>query len=196
VVASTSVTPQRRRLARLALLAVFFVALLVVGHHFDLASRLSPDKLRAQIVSAGAWGVALYVAAFTVGELVHVPGLVFIAAAVLAYGRVWGGLLGWSASLIALTVTFFFARAVGGTPLAEVKNARIRRILSRLDTNPLLTMFVLRMVFTLSAWLNYGLALSGVRYRDYILASALGLIVPITLASIFFDAMPRLFGWS
>ncbi len=173
------------------MLGVVLVALLLVAHHYDLASRLAPDRLRALIVSAGAWGVALYVVAFTVGELVHVPGLIFIAAAVLAYGRLWGGLLGWSASLVALSVTFFFARAVGGKPLTEVKNARIRRVLSRLETHPILTMVILRTLFTLSAWLNYGLALSGVRYRDYLLASAVGLAVPIAVFTFFFDVLLR-----
>jgi len=172
------------------------VALLFAGHHYDLASRLAPDRLRALIVSAGAWGVALYVVVFTLGELVHVPGLVFIAASVLAYGRLWGGLLGWSASLVALSVTFFFARAVGGKPLAEVKNARVRRVLSRLDSHPFLTIFTLRTFFTLSAWLNYSLALSGVRYRDYLVASATGLVVPIVVFTFFFDAILRLYSFS
>ena len=113
-----------------------------------------------------------------------------------AFGRLWGGLLGWSASLVALSVTFFFARAGGGKPLAEVKNARVRRVLSRLDSHPFLTIFTLRTFFTLSAWLNYSLALSGVRYRDYLVASATGLVVPIVVFTFFFDAILRLYSFS
>ena len=42
--------------------------------------------------------------------------------------------------------------------------------------------------------LNVALALSGVRFRDYLLGTALGLPVPVALFTIFFDTANRVFG--
>jgi len=45
----------------------------------------------------------------------------------------------------------------------------------------------LRLVFWLAPPVNYALALSKVRLRDFILGSVLGLLVPIGIATFFFD---------
>src|SRR5262245_59633281 len=82
----------KRRWARVRLVAVLAlpVVLYALGRAFDVQHRFTVDGLRSVMASAGALGMALYVVAFCAGELVQVPGLVFIAAGVLAYGRVVG----------------------------------------------------------------------------------------------------------
>ena len=183
------VTAGQKRLLRVAALVVVVVALLLVGRSSGLASHGSVERVRALVVQAGPWGIALFVLVFSLGEMLHVPGLLFVAASVLAYGRLWGGLLGWTASLVAISVTFLMARAVAGTPLSEVKSPRMRRILEGLERRPVLTVFLLRSVFILSPPLTYALALSRVRYRDYLLGSAAGLAAPVGLSVVFFDAL-------
>ena len=125
-------TDRQKRLLRVAALVVVAGALVVAGKTSGLASHGSIERVRALIVESGGWGVALFVLVFAIGEMLHVPGLFFVAAGVLAYGRLWGGLLGWSASIVAISVTFLMARAVAGGPaFADVKNAFMKRVLAR-----------------------------------------------------------------
>lgn len=82
--------PAASRSAALLLLAALS-ALLFVLHRFGagFAAHFEPAALRATFEAAGpVGGVALYVGAFCVGELMHLPGTLFVAAGVLVWGCV------------------------------------------------------------------------------------------------------------
>jgi uncharacterized membrane protein YdjX (TVP38/TMEM64 family) len=174
---------------RLGAVAVLAVALFVAGRLTGLTELLSAARIRAALGAAGAWGPPLLVAAFCAGELAHVPGAVFIAAAVVCYGRIGGGALGLIGALASLSVTFAVVRAVGGKPLAGVRWAFVRRMLAHLDARPVRTIALLRLVLWMAPHLNYALALSGVRFRSYLAGSALGLAVPIALLDLLCDRL-------
>jgi uncharacterized membrane protein YdjX (TVP38/TMEM64 family) len=166
-------------LVRLVALAVLVVAMLVAGHVSGLTARLDVPALRANIATAGGWGPVLFLPAFCVGELVHVPGIVFVAAAAFAYGPVYGAALAYVGALASVSVTFAFVRGVGGKPLATVRWHFARRLLAHLDRRPVLTIALLRLVLWISPPISYALALSGVRFRSYLAGSALGLAIPV-----------------
>lgn len=178
------------RVVRLLVVAGVLVALVLIAHLSGLTHSFSTEKIRALIQSAGAWGVVLFVIAFAVGELLHLPGMMFVAAGVLVWGRVLGGVIGFAGAIASVSFSFAFVRTLGGQPFAEVHNPRLKRILARLERRPILTITLLRLVAWMAPTVNYVLALSGVRYRDYLIGSALGLIVPIgvfaALLGIFF----------
>ena len=114
------------------------------------------------------------------------PGLVFVGAAILAYGQFYGGLAGYLGAVVSVSVSFWVVRLVGGQPLAEVKRPFLKRWLDRLDARPVRSVFVLRLLLWMAPPLNYALAMSSVRYRDYLIGSAMGLVIPITLVSLLF----------
>src|SRR5215813_1494503 len=181
-------------LARLRLIAALALALLLlgIGRALDLQQHLTVESLRATIASAGTAGVVLYVIAFCLGELLHVPGLVFVAAGVLAYGPVLGGPLAFLGAVAAVSVSFWVVRAIGGRPLGELRIRWVRRALARLDARPIATIALLRLVLILSPPLNYALALSQVSFAHYFLGSVLGLVAPIALAVTLFDYLMAL----
>src|SRR5215472_17718672 len=129
---ATSAAPWRARLRLIAALALALL-LLGIGRVFDLQQHLTVESLRATLASAGIAGVALYVIAFCVGELLHVPGLVFVAAGVLGYGPALGGPLAFLGAVASVSVSFWIVRAVGGRPLGELQTRWVRRALGQLD---------------------------------------------------------------
>jgi uncharacterized membrane protein YdjX (TVP38/TMEM64 family) len=60
-------------------------------------------------------------------------------------------------------------------------------MLARVDERPLLAVTALRSVLWMTPALTYALALTRVRFRDYIAGTALGLALPIAAMSVFFD---------
>jgi uncharacterized membrane protein YdjX (TVP38/TMEM64 family) len=186
------VAVKSRALLRAALAVAIPLVLLGIGRALGLHERFSVDGVRATVHGAGAWGALIFVASFCAGELVHVPGLVFVAAGVLLYGREAGGVASYAGALVSISVTFGVVRGIGGRALDAVESARFRRLLDKLDARPVRTIALLRLVFILSPPLNYALALSRVRFRDYLLGSALGLLPPTALAVVFFD---RVLAW-
>lgn len=173
---------------RLAGIGAAVVALFVLGRAIGIADSVSPESLRTLIGGAGLFGVVAFVVMFSVGLLAQLPGLLFIAVAVLAYGREMGALVALGGSIVAVSVSFFVVRRFGGRALAELESPFLRRMLSQLDTRPLRSVIVLRAVFGVAPPLNYALALSSLGFRDYLIGSAIGMAAPVTIAAVILDA--------
>ncbi|MHC4830871.1 MAG: TVP38/TMEM64 family protein, partial [Planctomycetota bacterium] len=82
---------------------------------------------------------------------------------------------------------FFVVRGVGGKALSEVENRFLQRALSKLDERPVLTTIGLRTLFLMSPPLNYALGLSSITFRNYLVGSLLGLIIPVAGLTFLFD---------
>ncbi len=176
---------------RLVALALVLVGTFVIGHAAGASEHLSAEGLRRLVEGAGAAGVVGFVVLFVVGELVHVPGLVFVGAAVALWGPAHGGAIAGVGALLSLVTSFVVVRAIGGTPLGAVKSGLARRVLRHLDLRPVTTVAVVRAVFILSPPITYALALSGIRFRDYFVGSAVGLVPPLTVAVLVTDWLAR-----
>lgn len=187
-------TPARNlKWLRLVVLAALLVGLWVLADRMGWRDSLTQEGIQEMVQGAGVWGVLAFVAAFVVGQLAQVPGSAFIVAASVAWGTELGFVAGYLGALAASLVSFMLVRTVGGTPLGTIKYAWVRRVLARLDTHPIRTVFVLRLLFALSPWLNYVLAMSDVKVRDYLAGSALGLVAPIALYIFFSDFILSIF---
>jgi len=178
---------RRRTWVRLGVLGALFVGTLVVAHFTGLTEQLSRERIRAVIDGLGPLGALAFVGLFVIGELAHVPGFVFIGAAILAYGRLAGGVLGYVGALAAVGVAFVVVRAIGGQALASIRRPFVTRLLAHVDARPVAAITVLRTLLILTPALTYALALTRVRFRDYMVGSALGLALPIALMSVLFD---------
>jgi len=177
---------------RIAILAVILIGLFVAGKATGWTDSFSIDRIRELVGRAGPLGYLAYAAAFALGELIHVPGVLFVIAGVLAFGRAAGFVAGLAGGLLSVSTTFFVVRGVGGRALGAVRHPLMKRLLSHLDDHPIRTIFLLRLVFWLAPPLNYALALSNVRFRHYFVGSLLGLVAPIGLIAVFVE---RFFQW-
>ncbi|MBU1666342.1 MAG: VTT domain-containing protein, partial [Gammaproteobacteria bacterium] len=132
-----------------------------------------------------------FVLVFALGNLIQIPGWVFLAAAVLALGRTWGGVATYVAACVSCVSSFLIVRFVGGDALRQLDNRFVARILARLDSHPVRSIFVARVLFQTLPALNYALAMSGIRFRAYLLGTLLGLPLPIAGYCLFFDYLAR-----
>ncbi len=110
-----------------------------------------------------------------------------MAAGVYAFGKFTGLILGIVGGTIAVCVSFLVMRTVGGRAFTRIDKPWVVRMLQRLDAHPIRTFAILRLVFIMYPSLNYILALTSIRFRDYMIGSAIGLVIPISVFVIFFD---------
>lgn len=184
---STDATPPRKPWLRLALLLAFITTLYLIAHTTGATTRFTIDGLRAHVDAAGPIGAFVFVLCFIVGNLIHLPGMIFVVVALLAYGQIEGTLLALAGGLIAVTTSFTLVRAIGGTPLAAPRHPWVRTLLAHLDRRPVQVIALLRIAFQFSPPVNYALALSPVRLRHYLLGSALGLTIFMTGVALLFE---------
>jgi uncharacterized membrane protein YdjX (TVP38/TMEM64 family) len=155
------------RYKRLLAVFLFLGLLLAVFELSGLRDHFSLAFLQHRILENKISGLLIFILLFALGNLIQIPGWVFLAAAVLALGRMWGGIATYVAASLSCVMTFFTIRFVGGDAL------------------------LLRILFQTMPALNYALALSGVKFRNYLIGTLLGLPLPIILYCLFFDYLAK-----
>ena len=176
------------------LLTVFlFLAILFAAFEFSgLREHFSLHFLRYRISENKLGGLLIFVLLFCLGNLIQIPGWLFLVAAVLALGKLWGGVATYVAASISCAFTFLVIRRIGGDALRKLDSRIAARLLRQPDARPVRSIVALRMVFQTVPALNYSLALSGVGFRDYLTGTLLGLPLPIFLYCLFFDYLAML----
>ena len=164
-----------------------------IAHHG--IPDIDPQKVHKAIKKAGYLGIVIYILGFGLAELLHLPGLVFVTAGVMCWGHFNGWMLALCMAPLSCTISFLVVRRVGGQALADVQFTIVKRMMSHLDDRPVLTVVGLRTVFFLAPAINYILALSTIRARDFVLGTALGLVLPLTVAVYFIDNLINYMGW-
>jgi uncharacterized membrane protein YdjX (TVP38/TMEM64 family) len=175
---------------RIVILAAVVVALLVAAELSGLRARLSLDGIRHLSAACGGWAIVGFIALFVGAQVAHIPGMVFVAAAVLSWGRLWGFCLGLVGAILAVAASFLLVRAIGGR--VETQRPSVKRLLATLEKRPIRTVLLLRTLFWLSPAVNIGLALSPVKFRDFVIGSAVGLAGPVLVVTLFVD---RVVAW-
>lgn len=178
---------------RLLAVALFLGVLLAVFQLTGLRDHFTLAFLRQTIQDHQLGGLLVFVLVFALGNLIQIPGWLFLAAAVLALGRTWGGLATYLAASISCVVSFLLIRLVGGDALRQLNGRLATRILGRLHAHPIQSILLLRVLFQTLPALNYALALSGVRFRAYLLGTVLGLPLPIAAYCLLFDYLAMAF---
>ena len=180
-----------RSYKRLIAVALFLILLFAIFELTGLRTHFNLGFLQHTIRDNRASGLLIFVLVFALGNLIQIPGWVFLAAAVLTLGQVWGGVATYVAACFSCVVTFLTIRLVGGDALRQLDSKLAATLLGRLDAHPVKRVLLLRMLFQTVPALNYTLAMSGVRFRAYLIGTLLGLPIPIALYCVFFDHLAK-----
>ncbi len=183
-----------RRYQRLLAVVAFLAILFAVFQLSGLRSSISLAAVREQLLAHPRMGLLIYVLLFSLGNLIQIPGTVFISAAILALGPLWGGLYTYVASNVSAVVTFYSIRLIGGNALHTIERPFMQRILKRLATHPIQTVFLARICFQSLPALNYALAMSGVKLRHLVAGTLLGMPLFIVLYCVFFNQIAKWLG--
>lgn len=167
----------------LPLFMLVIVGLWITAWATGVAARFTVDSIRSLLGGKGLWGVLAFTALFAAGQLLRVPGPVFVATSVAVYGRNFGTLVALLGALVSVTVSFAVVRTFAGTVRTDVQ--LVRRLLSKIDSRPVMTVALLRLTLQTAPLLNYALPMTTVRWRDHLLGSMFGLPVPVALMSYF-----------
>ena len=144
---------------------------------------IDADMVRGWVGAAGPWGLVVYVGLFAVGAVLNVPGLVFVAAAVAAWGPRLGFFAALLGALVAVHVTFLLPRLLGGSGGARVEHRWLNRLRGLLQRRPVVALVALRALVLVSPPVNALLGLSDMKLRHYAIGSAIGLLLPLLVVT-------------
>ena len=181
--------PIVQRYKRLLGVGLFLGVLLTVFEVSGLRDHFNLAFIRQLILQYRTGGLILFVFLFSLGNLMQIPGWVFLAAAVLTLGRLWGGAVTYVAAVTSCAFTFVTIRILGGDALRLLKSRVAVRLLRELDAHPIASVALLRILFQTVPALNYALAMSGIKFRTHLIGTLVGLPIPIALYCVFFDIL-------
>ena len=173
--------PPRRGVA-LRKLGLFLLTVAIAGITawwlglFELTNR---DALAATIekVRSVRYLPLLFVAAYAIATTFGLPAAAFTLAGGALFGFGPGLLLNWLGATIGAVLAYSFAGALCRDSCRALLGRRAQALERLATTHGFLVTLRLRLIPVMPfALLNYGAALAGVGRRDYVLATALGII--------------------
>ena len=190
-ISSPALEPEKERRSGLPAVRIL-VGLLALGALWLLAREVGDaiPRFAAWIEGLGFWAPVIFIAAYAASVVALVPGSILTLAAGAIFGLVKGTIYTFVAATLGAVGAFLVARhlARGAISRRIAQNPRFASIDRAVGGQGLKMVFLLRLspVFPFSL-LNYALGLTGVRLRDYALAS-LGMI-PGTLLYVYYGKL-------
>jgi uncharacterized membrane protein YdjX (TVP38/TMEM64 family) len=166
-----------RRLPALLRLAALVVAFVVAAVALQLSGWDGPEQLRSSVEDAGAWGPVLYVIGYAALVLVPTPASVLTILGGALFGLVEGVLLAWLGAVLGAVGGFAIGRRLGRPAVDRLLGGRLAQADRVLAEHGLSAVLAVRLVplFPFTP-LNYASGLVGVRWRHYLVGSALGML--------------------
>lgn len=163
---------------RLALLGV----LLAAGATAAFVFAPSTGSIEGIVDDAGVLAPIAFVALYAALTVLLFPGAAMTAAAGVLFGVAGGTVLAVVGATLGAVASFIVGRRLGRRQVEEIAGRRIGELDRRLERRGFLAVLYLRLVplVPFNA-LNYAAGVSAVRRRDYVAATAIG-IVPATFA--------------
>jgi uncharacterized membrane protein YdjX (TVP38/TMEM64 family) len=167
---------------RLAAFACVVAAALLVIRFTGLSfSHFTPSRIRTFIQGLGVWGPAVFVAIYALraGIPLFPVGIMSLAGG-LAFGRWLGTAYILAGAMLGSSLAFGISRAAGRRfieQFAWLHRGRIRALDEGVERNGFKVVLVARLIpaFQYDA-LNFSAGLSKIRFRDYAVATLVGMI--------------------
>jgi uncharacterized membrane protein YdjX (TVP38/TMEM64 family) len=165
----------RVRLLLLSLVAAFLLTL----HTTGVYGSIEPQRFRAWLQDAGPWGGLLFISVYGALQPLGVRSIFFLLCAPLVWEPTYAFLLSWVGTMAASLAAFGFARFVARAWVQRRLPRGVRRLDDRLVARGFRTVTLLRLVFYTAPTLQFALGVSRVRFKQFVLGTAIG-IIPFT----------------
>src|SRR6516162_10895121 len=163
---------------KLGLLIAFLAAAVYFFRFTQQGREVTPEFVLSSIESHGpATARLIYVAVYIVGTVALLPGTVLSFAGAVLFGPYEGTLYTWVGATIGATLAYGMARVLGRDFVERLFGGRFAAFDQRIREHGFTGLLLIRLlpIFPFNA-VNFGCGLVGVRLRDYVLATAIGIL--------------------
>jgi uncharacterized membrane protein YdjX (TVP38/TMEM64 family) len=178
---------------KIILITLFLVTLFIIAELTGIRDNFTIAYIQSLFLNNIIISSLLFSFLFSVANLLQIPGWIFLVAAISSLGKFHGATLTYIAANISCIISYLIVGYLGDDALRKIDNRFIIKTLKNLDKHPIRSMILLRLVFQTFPPINYTLALSGVRLRDYVISCMIGLPIPIIVLTIFFEVFFKRF---
>lgn len=143
----------------------------------ELVGNLNPDSIKEYIKSFGIFAPIIYIVMFTVVPLTLFPDAMIAITGGMIFGMYYGTIFTIIGAVTGATLSFFIARYLGREIVEKLIKGKASYFENGIEKNGFLLILILRLIplvpFDI---ISYGSGLSKIKYKDFILATAIGVI--------------------
>ncbi len=173
---------------RLAILVVLMAGAVLLASRLGLFDLRDPRHLAAAVRRAREvrWIAPLFVVVYGIVAAFGLPATPFTLAGGAIFGTVLGSILNWCGAMLGAIGSFMLAKLLGGDALRRLLGRRAEQLDGLVERGGFATLFRLRLLPVVPFnVLSFAAGIAGVRFRDYLLGTALG-IMPGTIVYTYF----------
>jgi uncharacterized membrane protein YdjX (TVP38/TMEM64 family) len=189
---AATATPRSTGLIRLALFAAVLVVAWLVARQTGLLAYADPARLQGAIAEArgSRFAVPGFIALYAIVAGFGLPGTPLTLAGGALFGTVAGTACNWVGATLGATMAFLLARALGKDALTSLLGKRAAGLDKVAGSSGFWALLRLRLipVMPFNA-LNFGSGFTGISLRDYVLATAIGILPGTAVYTSFADAL-------
>lgn len=170
--------PRIRAAIKLVLLIVFLLAVVILFRYTPLGEYVSIASFRSAMESLDPILARLsYVGLYIVGTILLIPGVLMSFVGAVLFGVWEGTLYTWTAAVVGATLSFLVAKGLGRDFVEGLLGGRLAALDQRLRLHGFSGLLVIRLIplFPFNG-VNFGCGLTSIRPRDYVLATAIGIL--------------------
>ncbi len=168
---------RKRGLIKASTLAAFIIVAIYIIRFTPVKEFLTQEALSRFLEAAGFWAPMAFVLVYTAGICFFVPGTLLTALGAAIFGAYWGFVYVWIGAMAGASAAFWIGRTLGREFAATLIGDRLKKYDDAIERNGFATVLYLRLVYFPFTVMNFGMGLTKVRFRDYFLGTALGIIV-------------------
>lgn len=148
---------------------------------------LTPAVIRDYLQGLGRWGPIIYILAYALDTVLMVPPIGALSlAAGLAFGGFWGSVILMAGAMLGTSITFSISRLSGRALFERIIKGRLKNLDELLEKKGFVTVLFFRVIPLVPyEALNYASGISKIKFRDYFLATFLGLIPGVIISAFF-----------
>lgn len=191
--ASEEMKPLGRKggIIKAAMLMAFILVAVYVVRFTPVKDLLTAETLGRLLEKAGLWAPVVFILIYAVGVCFFVPGTLITAIGAAIFGPYRGFLYVWVGAMLGATTAFFVGRGLGREFAAALIGDRLKKYDDAIERNGFATVLYLRLVYFPFTPMNFGMGLTKVRFRDYLLGTGLGIIAGAFIFTFFFGTLKQ-----
>ena len=167
----------RTALVKVIFLVCFFLAAIALVHFTPVSRYLTAQTLGGFLNRAGPWAPVLFILIYAIGVCILIPGTVLTGIGAAIFGPYLGFAYVWIGAMAGAVGAFLIGRTLGRDFAVSLIGERLKNYDEAIERNGFATVLYLRLVYFPFTAMNYGMGLTRVRLRDYVLGTALGIVV-------------------
>jgi uncharacterized membrane protein YdjX (TVP38/TMEM64 family) len=181
---------RKKAIIKAALLLVFFVVALLLVRYTPLRAVLTAEALRQIMDSVGVfWAPVLYMLFYAVGVCLFLPGTLLTGLGAAVFGAYWGFVYVWIGAMLGAGAAFFIGRFLGRDFAASLIGGKLKKYDEAIERNGFATVLYLRLIYFPFTPMNFGMGLTRVTFRDYIVGTGLGIMVGTFIFTFFIGTL-------